>query len=673
MNNKVVRAGWRLVVGLLLVGLTAVACQRQSASNDATPTPGETTAAEDTNPTAAPVQIEPETASAAAFTGTFANDGIQVAYAVAPYAITGATGTAILEGEYAQITFELTGADANTNLTGLHPSAWISLAQSAKNGETINCEASVQSYLQGILTFRPDINLNSYFILVLNNDASISVLDPTVNVASMTQLYDMILLNRPGEDWALSQDGRQLFVTMPGANQAAVVDTESLKVIKSVAAGSNPVRVRLAPGDTAVWVGNDAVNPAESGVTLIDPASLEPLAFIPTGGGHHEIAFSVDGRTAYVTNRADGTLSVIDTASREKIADLPVGAEPVAVGVSTQNGLAYAADRAAGTIWVINGDAVVDQIAASPGLSRLQFSPNGRWGFVTNPVDGFVTIFDAASNQTAYRFETDGAPNQISFSDTFAYIRSENAPEIISIPLIDLGQAESLPISSLSAGQNAPGSAAFPAAANAVAATPGEDAILVANPVDRLIYYLVEGSPTPLGSFQAHGRIPRAVLPLDRSLREIEPGVYEARIRVPQPGDFQVAFFLNEPQIIHCFNFTAQENPIYAQQRASAPPQIEFLTNERHLRAGEPFRLQFRLTDPVAAAPVSDLEDVLVQASLTTGWNNRFPAQSVGDGIYEVTLTVPAPGPTYVYFSIPSLQLDYEDLPNVILNTQTEE
>ena len=46
---------------------------------------------------------------------------------------------------------------------------------------------------------------------------------------------------------------------------------------------------------------------------------LERLSFIPTGKGHHEIAFSGDDRHAFVSNRDDGTVSVIEVKSPDRL------------------------------------------------------------------------------------------------------------------------------------------------------------------------------------------------------------------------------------------------------------------------------------------------------------------------------------------------------------------
>ena len=72
--------------------------------------------------------------------------------------------------------------------------------------------------------------------------------------------------------------------------------------IASDDAGMAPARVALQPDGRYLWVGNDASEPTASGVTVIDTEASASVAFIATGAGHHEIAFSEDSRYAFVRN-----------------------------------------------------------------------------------------------------------------------------------------------------------------------------------------------------------------------------------------------------------------------------------------------------------------------------------------------------------------------------------
>ena len=58
----------------------------------------------------------------------------------------------------------------------------------------MSCKDRVATYLQGIVGVRPMIDLNSHFLLVLNRDPSISVIDPVVGITGITNLFAQINL-----------------------------------------------------------------------------------------------------------------------------------------------------------------------------------------------------------------------------------------------------------------------------------------------------------------------------------------------------------------------------------------------------------------------------------------------------------------------------------------------
>lgn len=73
-------------------------------------------------------------------------------------------------------------------MQGLYPAAWIDLSKTWKGHQLkdLTCKDRVEIYLKGIVGMRPMIDLNSYFILVLNQDPTISVIDPIVGITGRT-------------------------------------------------------------------------------------------------------------------------------------------------------------------------------------------------------------------------------------------------------------------------------------------------------------------------------------------------------------------------------------------------------------------------------------------------------------------------------------------------------
>ena len=565
----------------------------------------------------------------------------------------------------ATVKFRVTDAKSGQPVTGVFPKAWIDRQRpAAASSDTQQlCQQQVATYLKGTLTDRPEVDLNSFFILALNNEASISVIDPLVNLAGITQLYAMIELPKPGEDWALAQDQTRLFVTVPEAGQVAVADTSNFQLLKTLNLGGVPVRIAWQPDEKYVWVGNDAE--ADGGVVALDPAELKVAARFATGAGHHALAFSPDSRYAFVTNEKSNTLSIIDTTSLSKVKDVPVGALPVAVGVSALTRSVYVANGKDGTVTVLDGERFEPRatLPAAPGLYALQFTPDGRWGFVTNPGRNEVSIIDAANERMAHTLAVDGAPDQISFSPTAAYVRSFDKPQVGIIQLADLEKSGPA-VTTMTYAPVAPGKSPYQSVANAMAPSVRDQSMLIASPGDNLIYYYTEGETSPAGSFQSYGRTPRAVRVVDRGFRQEAPGIYSARFRVPDSGDFNVALLLDNPRLTHCFKFSAKPDSTAATPEPGAPPKIEFLTQQPSYKTGEEIAVRFALSDAATQARLADLKDVIVLVSQAGGnWNQRLTAAHAGEGVYEARFTAPQPGIYRLIVTIPSAKVGLGQLP----------
>ncbi|HYL79347.1 MAG TPA: cytochrome D1 domain-containing protein [Candidatus Acidoferrum sp.] len=578
----------------------------------------------------------------------------------------------LLEGEDARVRFAITDAATGTPMAGLHPSAWMDLLARDRVGEIgPGCRERVQSYLQGSLSARPEIDLNSYYAVTLNRESNLSIIDPILGFGG-SRLLSLVLLNSPGADWVLSRDQQRLFVSMPLVDQVAVVDTATWKVVANIAAGVRPTRVALQSDGKYLWAANEPAGGAspEGGVSIIDMDTLKAVTHLRTGAGPHGIAFTDDDRFAFVTNMQDGTLSVIDVRKLAKLKDLKVGPRPVSLAFSPLSKAVYVVSEGQGTIVVVDGQrhSILTRIKARPGLRAIRFVPDGRWGFVVNRKENTVSIVDASSNRILHTVDVGRAPDQIAFTQNYAYVRSTGSEEVSLIQMASIGKGTSMPVLRFPGGQEPPGKAGEDALASPIIPAPEGNAVLVANPVDRILYYYAEGMAAPMGSFQNYGRSPRAVLVVDRSLRESSPGVYSTVVRPERSGEYVVAFLLDSPRVLHCIGASVMPNPHMARKDQRAALRVEPLLQERKILAGENFRLQFKVSDVAANQPKVGLKDITVLASLSPGtWQTRTAARPVGEGIYEAAFTPPRAGVYYVFFQIPSLGVRFENIPSLIL------
>ena len=554
-----------------------------------------------------------------------------------------ANSNVLHEDDDVTIKFRLSYADGNNPVRGVFVRAWM---QATSSPDSQSCTATVSRLLNSETSGgRAELDLNSYYVLALNADATISVVDPLFGYGG-SKLLSMIPLAGIGEDWALAQDRDRLYVTLPDVRQIAVIDTRTWKVVAGISVPAKPRRVSIQPDNSQIWITLDSPKPGDPGVAVLDAGSRRLAATLPTGPGKHTIAFSADNRWAAITNSANGTTSLVDIQSK-KVSTIPSGAEPVSIAFSPLSKMFYVSDHKEGSIVAIEPESRrrAARIKAEPGLSQIKFAPGGRLGFVVNPEAKLLYILDSSNNQLFQTARMDGGPDQIVFSNQLAYVRQRNSETVMVVPLnIPAKKGAPLAVADFPGGQHNFGDVAVPSPADGFAPAPGENAVLVANPADKAIYYYEVGMAAPQGSFSNYAREPRAILVVDRSLQSAAPGVYGTTARLPHQGTYSLAMLVDTPRVVQCFPVK-----IEAKSGAAAHPQprVEFVKLKDSLQVGRTAHLQFRLIDSATGTLQGNRTDVRIMVTLQSlGWSNPSPQFAVpeGNGVYGFDFVPPFPG-----------------------------
>jgi YVTN family beta-propeller protein len=613
-------------------------------------------------------------------------EGIRVEAKIAPLEEQPA-GARFQEARPVTVQFAVSDTTSGRTLSGLYPAAWMDRVPAAAAADTSpaeSCKKKVESFLGGGLLAEPEVNLNVYYVLALNDDATITVVDPLFGFGG-TKLLALIRLPSPGEDWALTADGRRLYVSLPGSDQVAVVDTATWKLTALVDVGSRPVELALQGDERYLWVAAEGSGSSEgahvgSGVTVVDTKTLEVATHLPTGAGPHHLAFSDDDRWALVTDGRERVVTVVDVRDLAIERRVALPGRPVAIDWSTAARRAYLSVDGAEGAWAVAVDPVRDEPTAvipleAEGVGRLRFAPGGRHAFVVNPRHDLVEIVDTASDRVIQTADVLRGPDQVTFSDELAYVRHAGSELVFMIPLDAIGTpGEAVPVIDFSGGHLPPGESTVPSPADAIVQAPGATAVLVANPADQVIYYYKEGMAAPMGSFKNYGRQARAVAVVDRSLHEIEPGVYETAVQLRRPGTYDLALYLDAPPQVHCFRFEVGENPALERRRAAGTVDVRLLESSNRIATDAPVTVRFQVLDPTTGQPVERLEDLTALTFLAPGiWQERQRARPVPDaeapGTYEIVFTPPDEGLYYVFFESPSVGMALNRSPSFILES----
>ncbi|RON68841.1 YncE family protein [Pseudomonas fluorescens] len=588
-------------------------------------------------------------------------DGVAVDFKLQALAADGK----LREGEFADVQFRITDSASNQPLSGVAPGAWVdpeTVAADKAQGRDQSCKSRVGMFLKSNIGARPLLDLNSYYLLVMNRDASIAVVDPSVSVGGITSTMARIELKQPPMDWVTPKDNKRVFVSMPTAGEVAVIDSEQFKVLDSIAAGSQPVRVALQPDERLLWVGNNASKAEESGVTVIDTQSLKTLKHLATGRGHHEIGFNKDSRFAFVSNRDDGTVSVVDIASLSILKQVKTGSSPLSVAYSPLSGAVYVADGKDGTVTVIDGNshAVRRVIPLQQGLGPMGFSADGRFGVVLNTVENRASIIDAANDSAIHDLDVSAEPYQVAFTKAYAYVRGLASPKVTMINLASLGEGRQPISQGFEAGPQPPRMAGNLPLASSLAVSRDDNAVFVVNPVDNTTYFYAEGMNAPMSGYPNRGQIARAAMVIDRSLREVSPGLYSSRVKLPAAGRFDVAFLLNQPNIIHCFAVQIEADGTVTKHLGQ--PKVEFLLDKTAVALNDPYVVRFRIVQGKQKVQRSGVKDVQLRYFLApTSHPREVAAREVAEGVYEAPVTLDRSGAWYLHVRAASLGAGFDD------------
>jgi hypothetical protein len=294
----------------------------------------------------------------------------------------------------------------------------------------------------------------------------------------------------------------------------------------------------------------------------------------------------------------------------------------------------------------------------------VAFGPTGRWGFAPNPVTDEVYIIDATIGEIIDVLPFGTAPDQVAFTENFAYIRASGSPDVVMIPFDVLAAEGRAKIMPFETGREPPakyGSNAT-AAAIAPAAHHMSDAVYVPNAAEKSIYlyHYMMSLPMPAGRVDTYPFEPKATLVVNRALRRTAPGVFQTTFKAPAAGEWDVVFLLEDPRVVNCFDFQVQENPD-VEMETKLRLRITQVPEATALPAGETAELRFRLADHYTDEPQSELEDLWVWVFSSRGWSQRVLATHVQDGVYRVELTLPRTGPYSLIIATHTLGLSFED------------
>jgi YVTN family beta-propeller protein len=214
------------------------------------------------------------------------------------------------------------------------------------------------------------------------------------------------------EAFALSHDGKVLYVSNEDVGKMSAVDLVNGSVRASVDVGAEPEGVAVSADDRIVYVTCETAN----SLYVVDAHSMKVLATIPTGKRPRAIFLADALHRGYATDEFGGALTVFSTADYQVLRTISLGDPKVVrpMGIAATDGRRlYVTTGRFGALLEVDPEAgtivrTVDKVGQRPWGVAL--SGDGSKAYTANGPSGDISVVDLKSAQVEARIAVGGSP-----------------------------------------------------------------------------------------------------------------------------------------------------------------------------------------------------------------------------------------------------------------------
>jgi YVTN family beta-propeller protein len=212
------------------------------------------------------------------------------------------------------------------------------------------------------------------------------------------------------EEFALSRDGRSIYISNEDVKTASVIDIKSAKVTHIIPVSQEPEGVTTSPDGRQFYVTCEA----GGDIFVIDTTSFQVTSHFKVNGRPRSVAFLSNGALAFVPSESAGEFNVVDTLKAEviKTITLPTGSRPMHATVSADDLRLYLSNGRAGTVSVIDTHSyqLLSSIKVGTRPWGIAISPDGKFLFAANGPSNDVSVVDLASGNEIMRVKAGSSP-----------------------------------------------------------------------------------------------------------------------------------------------------------------------------------------------------------------------------------------------------------------------
>ena len=216
-------------------------------------------------------------------------------------------------------------------------------------------------------------------------------------------------------------------------NTISVIDVELKRVTATIPVPAGPHGIVITPDNRWVYVASDGT----STVSVIDTATDKLVENIEVGKNPHGVAVTPDGKFVLVGVYDTDSVVLIDTATRKVAGGITVG-KPHNIAIHPNGRVAYIGSQVPGKFSLAIIDLADRKLAKTVSLEKtprgLEFSPNGRYLYITQAGLESVVVVDPASNQIVTEIAVGVSPHYANFTpDGKRGLTAVQGPSVLAV------------------------------------------------------------------------------------------------------------------------------------------------------------------------------------------------------------------------------------------------
>jgi YVTN family beta-propeller protein len=214
------------------------------------------------------------------------------------------------------------------------------------------------------------------------------------------------------ENFDVSKDGTQLYISNEDVSAVSIVDIASGNVVKSLAMGAQPEGVKVTPNGKQVWVTSE-----ETGtISVLDPVAGKIIKTFKVGHRPRNIAFLADGSRAYVNAENDGTVVLVDAKKYKMIKAIQLGKpgiiKPMNVVLSPDDKRLYVSTGRGHQVFTLDTatNTVLSSVEVGARPWGIALSLDAKTLYSANGPSNDVSVVDLATNTVTKKVKAGKGP-----------------------------------------------------------------------------------------------------------------------------------------------------------------------------------------------------------------------------------------------------------------------